>query len=255
MEGQILRTSDYSIFRKLKGNRAVEEQRVKSLVNSIQKVGWVSNPIIVNRKMEVIDGQGRLEALQRLKMPVEYHVVDTADLEACRVMNTYNKSWKPLDYIKSYADSGSKDYQRIYQIMTHFGVNVATVLNSVYINTSGSTSEKAKAGELTFTDYDYIMASEALNIRKKYLPVMDKFGGRRDTRDKVVFYLVDYGRKNKSINHDKIVEALRNADPHDIFAQSFDRLLESVQSVYNKGKKKENRLFFYEEYRIDNKVA
>ena len=255
MEGQILRTSDYSIFRKLTGNRGVEEKRVKSLVDSIKKVGWISNPIIVNRKMEVIDGQGRLEALQRLNMPVEYHVVDSAGLDACRVMNTNNRAWKPLDYIKSYADSGSKDYQRVYQLMTYFGVNVATVLNSVSMNTSGTTSEKTKAGELTFTEYDYIMASEALNIRKKYLSVMDKFGGRRDIRDKVVFYLVNYGRQNKNINHDKIVEALRNTDPHEIYAQNFERLLESVQSAYNRGKKKENRLFFYEEYRIDNKVA
>ena len=255
MEGQILRTSDYSIFRKLKGNRNADESRVKSLVDSIKKVGWVSNPIIVNRKMEVIDGQGRLEALQRLNMPVEYHIVESADLNCCRVMNTHNKAWKPLDYIKSYADSGIKDYQRVYQLMQFFGVNVATVLNSVYVHTSGNMSEKTKAGELIFTEYDYIMASQALNIRKKYSPVMDKFGGRRDNRDRVVFYLVDYGRKNKDLNHDKVIEALRNTDPRDVFAQSFERLLESVQNAYNKGKKKKNRLFFYEEYRIDNKVA
>lgn len=253
-KNQIFKTYDYSKFRKLQGNRGVEEKRVKSLVDSIKQVGWISNPIIVNNKMEVIDGQGRLEALQRLKMPVEYHIVDSADLNACRVMNTNNMAWKPMDYIKSYADSGIKDYQRVYQLMVYFGVKVDTVLNSVFIMSNGNTSEKMKRGELIFTEHDYVKASEALNIRKKYVKVMDRFGGRRDTRDKVVFYIINYGRSHEEVDHDKIVEALDNADPHEIYAQNFERLLESVQSAYNRGKKKK-RLYFYEEYRIDNKVA
>lgn len=254
MENQILTTTDYSKFKKLQGNRGVEEIRVKSLMDSIKQVGWISNPIIVNRKMEVVDGQGRLEALRRLNLPVEYHVVDDADLKACRVMNTNNRSWRPLDYIKSYAESGIKDYQRVYQLMMYFGVKVDTVLNSVFITTSGNTSQRTKRGELIFSEHDYVKASEALNIRKKYVKAMDRFGGRRDTRDKVVFYIVDYGRSHPEVDHDAIVKALESADPHEIYAQNFERLLESVQNAYNKGKKK-NRLYFYEEYRIDNKVS
>ncbi|MBP5783002.1 MAG: ParB N-terminal domain-containing protein [Bacteroidales bacterium] len=255
MEGTILKTSDYSIFRRLQGNRAVDERRVKGLVESIQKIGWISNPIIVNEKMEVIDGQGRLEALKRLCMPVEYHIVKDARLQDCRVMNSNNKSWRPMDYIESYSESGNMNYRRVWGLMKHFGVSLDTVLYSVGVENGGRRGKEIKEGELTFTESDWIKASYALNIRKKYLKVMDRFGGRRATRDKVVFYLVEYGRTHDNVDHDEIVRALESCDPRDIYAQNFERLLESVQKACNYNKKKrENKLYFYEEYRLDNKL-
>ena len=63
-------TKDYSIFRRLVGNRDIPESRISKIVESIQTIGWIHNPIIVNEKMEVIDGQGRLTELQRLKTKI-----------------------------------------------------------------------------------------------------------------------------------------------------------------------------------------
>lgn len=252
MQNQILTTNDYSIFRKMNGNRGVDEKRVNGLMKSIRKIGWISNPIIVNKKMEVVDGQGRLEALKRLAMPVEYHIVDGANLEACRVMNTNNKAWKPIDYITSYADSGIKDYQRIKDIVDHYHVSVDTVILSSGKNSSGATTEAIRNGTFEFSEDDYNNACQALDIREKYLSVLDKFGGRRTTRDKVVFYLVEYGKVHPGVDHDKIIEALESCDPHEVYAQNFERLLESIQDVYNYNKRKGGRLYFYEEYRLDN---
>ena len=254
MQSKILTTNDYSIFRKMTGNRGVDEKRVNGLMKSIRKIGWISNPIIVNRKMEVVDGQGRLEALKRLAMPVEYHIVDDANLEACRVMNTNNKAWKPLDYVTSYADSGIKDYQRMKEIVDHFHVSIDTVILASGIKSSGTVTEQIRNGKFEFSESDYIDTCHALNIRKKYLPILDRFGGRRTTRDKVVFYLVEYGKTHPDVDHDKIIEALENCDPHEIYAQNFERLLESIQDVYNYNKRKGGRLYFYEEYRLDNRL-
>lgn len=251
---QIQVTNDYSIFRKMLGNRDVDEKRVNGLMKSIRKIGWISNPIIVNKKMEVVDGQGRLEALKRLAMPVEYHIVDDANLEACRVMNTNNKAWKPIDYVTSYADSGIKDFQRMKEIFDQYQVSVDTVILAAGKTSNGTNTEQIRNGTFSFTETDYINACHALNIRKKYLPILDKFGGRRTTRDKVVFYLVDYGKTHHDLDHDKIIEALESCDPHEIYAQNFERLLESIQDVYNYNKRKGGRLYFYEEYRLDNKL-
>ena len=70
--GFVYSTEDYSVFQKLNGNRDVLESRKNKIMESILERGWIRNPIVVNQKFEVIDGQGRLEALQELKMPVEY---------------------------------------------------------------------------------------------------------------------------------------------------------------------------------------
>ena len=62
------------MFKTMDGNRLLKNDRVNKIVESINAVGYILSPILVNEKMEVIDGQGRLAALERLKMPVHYMV-------------------------------------------------------------------------------------------------------------------------------------------------------------------------------------
>ena len=70
MENQkvVKSTKNYEMFQKLEGNRPVLERRINKIIASINNVGYITSPIIVNDKYEVIDGQGRLEALKQLKL-------------------------------------------------------------------------------------------------------------------------------------------------------------------------------------------
>ena len=96
---QILETKDYSKFKVLDGNRAIRDRRVDAIVQSITEVGYVTSPILVNENMEVIDGQGRLAALERLNMPVEYIVQEGIGIEECRQMNIHQSNWTDYDYV------------------------------------------------------------------------------------------------------------------------------------------------------------
>ena len=98
-------TSNYSQFKKLGGNRDVGS--CKKLIKSIEKVGYIPNPIIVNEKMEVADGQHRLQACEELGIPIAYIVIPGVTVETARNMNTGQKNWKNIDYIKSYAETGN----------------------------------------------------------------------------------------------------------------------------------------------------
>lgn len=62
----VYETTNYSKFKKMLDNREVSPNRVQKIVKSIDQVGYVMSPIIVNEKMEVIDGQGRLAAAGRV---------------------------------------------------------------------------------------------------------------------------------------------------------------------------------------------
>lgn len=108
--GEIYQTENYSIFKRLSGNRGVEDSRVLSILKSIQNVGYIKNPIIVNEKYEVIDGQGRLEACKRLGLPVYYSIAEGAGIEECIAMNINQKNWKVEDYINSYGELGINSY-------------------------------------------------------------------------------------------------------------------------------------------------
>lgn len=69
MEKKIERTNNYKIFKKLKGNRDVAPSRVRKIVESINKVGYVTSPVIVNEnvvrwEMKRIDLERNYEQLE-----------------------------------------------------------------------------------------------------------------------------------------------------------------------------------------------
>lgn len=113
----VYKTRDPSIFKTLQGNRSVSDGRVQKILKSIEKIGYVGAPILVNEKLEVIDGQGRLEAVRRLtrggaSIEIPYTVVHGIGIEECRLMNSSMTNWTSGDYIRSIAESGNPDYKR-----------------------------------------------------------------------------------------------------------------------------------------------
>lgn len=106
---KVYQTSNYDLFKKLNGNRDVKNEKV--IIKSIQKIGLIDNPIIVNEKYEVIDGQNRLKALQTLNMPVLFHVIPGLNIDDAINMNLGRTNWKMIDYAQSYAAQGIQDYQ------------------------------------------------------------------------------------------------------------------------------------------------
>lgn len=112
---KIQSTQDYSLFRRIKGNRQVSQPHVKRLLEAIKNdpQAITYNPIVVNHRMEIIDGQHRLEAIKNINLPVYYVQVDDLGLEAVQKLNSLSKMWSPMDYAKSFAENGNEDY-RIY---------------------------------------------------------------------------------------------------------------------------------------------
>lgn len=83
--GSIFSTSDYTLFKKLKGNRKVK--RNKNLRKELEAMGQ-SSPIVVNSNFEVIDGQHRLDILKSMGRPVSFIISDTIAPRMVVSMNT-----------------------------------------------------------------------------------------------------------------------------------------------------------------------
>ena len=58
---KVYETTQYNIFKLYKGNRVVKEPYVRRLVEKIKNKDY-KVPVIVDSKMNVVDGQHRLEA-------------------------------------------------------------------------------------------------------------------------------------------------------------------------------------------------
>lgn len=125
--GQIFSEDNYGLFKSLESNRIVSEDRFKKLVKSFEE-GEILNPIVVNKKMEIIDGQGRFEAKKSLGLPIFYVIDKNANIEDCRRMNHYNKPWSAIDFVQSYSNSGYPDYIRLNDVCKSLGRSPGIVL-------------------------------------------------------------------------------------------------------------------------------
>lgn len=121
-------TSDYSIFKHLKENRDVTERRIEKIRKSIDSVGYVRNPILVNEKMEIIDGQGRFEVLKEKGYPIEYIIDEGIGVDECRAMNVQQTNWTVMDFVDSFCASGNEDYLNLRRLVDKYGMfNLATI--------------------------------------------------------------------------------------------------------------------------------
>lgn len=241
MAGEILKTNDYYMFKRLKGNRAVSDKRVDDLVESIKEIGWISQPILVNENMEIIDGQGRFEALKRLGMPIEYRVLRGGNIKCCMVMNEHNTEWERNDFIESYAEQGIKSYERLNMMMKRFEVPAEVVHRAMGKSISRS---RLKSGDFEMTDYEYGHALKLLPKYKRFRQAMNRFGGAGRLKNCVIFFLIE-----GQYPHDEILKVLTTCDPALIYTSSVERFLETIEDAYNKNKRAENKLYFLEDYR------
>ena len=174
----VYRTSKYDTFRHLQGNRTTDEARVRKIMKSIQDVGYISNPIVVNERMEVVDGQGRLEALRRLGMPVEYIIATGANIKGCQAMNNNTTRWGNNAWIDSYADLGDTNYIYLRNLRTQFkGLGISTILFAVD-GFAGPRGNVIKSGMYQCTEAQYIEAIELLSYCEKLKPYVSHNRGK-----------------------------------------------------------------------------
>ncbi len=101
---QIQSTKDYSIFRKMEGNRHIDRYHLKKLMAAIEKDNQLRvHPIIVNKEFFVIDGQHRLEVAKSLGLEIFY--IQSESVSDLHVIdgNVNQKSFEVENYIDYFA--------------------------------------------------------------------------------------------------------------------------------------------------------
>lgn len=109
----------------------MEQKRIVKIIHSLETIGWMPSVVVVNEKFEVIDGQGRLESLKALKLPVEFVICEGATIEECTIMNINSTNWKLIDFVYRYAEdeksannSSYKKLQKLIELYPRIPVNV-----------------------------------------------------------------------------------------------------------------------------------
>jgi len=124
---KIKKTYDYDEFGDLDGNRKINQSNLNKIMESMRKK-YYSIPIIVNKKMQVIDGQHRLEACRQLNLPVFYFQIDGLDLRSVHTFNSIGKPWAFIDYLDSYVRLGKPEYIKAQALRNKYPMNEKCLL-------------------------------------------------------------------------------------------------------------------------------
>lgn len=158
-------TNDYAKFRTLDGNRTLNELHLKRLVSSM-RVNYLLSPIVVNERMEVIDGQHRFAAAKELGLPVNFIIVIGYGLREVQILNANAKNWTANDYLSGYCDLGYEDYltYRTFREKYGFGHNECMAMLSG-TTTTGKVVETFYDGTFKVKSYKNACATADLLVQ------------------------------------------------------------------------------------------
>jgi hypothetical protein len=145
---EILRTRDYSIFKKHPQNRELKPLNLKKLEESLGEKSLLEfRPILVDKDMRVLDGQHCVRVAEKLGIEVFYMIVPDAQVEDIIRLNAYKQNWATDDYMNAHSSLGKAEYIKLNEFCNRNQISIAEFLHMMNIR-HGSQIKKLKKGEV-----------------------------------------------------------------------------------------------------------
>lgn len=167
LQGAVYLTTDYDQFKYVTGNRDIGN-RVAKLEKSVAKIGYVPAPIIVNEKMEIIDGQARFEYCKKTGTAIAYYVIPGLTVDDCTAMNTVSTVWSIRDFINSYADRHYDSYLLMEKYLDKFPYQLKLGIWALCHKNMENVNNDIKDGTIVVTEDDYERAEEILRYWQRF---------------------------------------------------------------------------------------
>lgn len=131
---KVYQTEDYKLFTLLDGNRPLNKKKISRIIEEIKGGNDILDlvPVLVREtrtKLEVLDGQHRLEIARQLKRPVHY-ILQAQDMTLHNVakVNSNTEKWKDSDFINCYIKAGVRHYKTLADFQKTYGFAVGICL-------------------------------------------------------------------------------------------------------------------------------
>lgn len=243
-EVSVYKTTDYKVFKRLKGNREINQLNLINLKESIKK-NYYPTPIYVNEKFEVVDGQHRLSVLEELSLPVYYIILEGATIETVHTFNTQGLKWTLKDFAKSYAEAGREPYIKFLELHKR---DEKIPLNVIFKLITGKHKDtkaldKFKKGELEIDD--------VVEIESTYKKLFDFKICKNFYYQNFLFSVMKIFQ-NPAYDHERMIKKLPQGleflDAYENPTIHYNLYL--LSEVYNLHMNSANRVYFADTYKI-----
>lgn len=143
-------SSNYDQFKFMDANRDQNRGHVELLKQAFEDMGNLTKvqPILVNDKMEIVDGQHRFIACKELGEPIYYTVVPGLTVRDARQMNILHRSWTLDDYVASYVAEGDENYILYNKLREDYGFQHTTMVTFIEGGERGKIFADFRKGKL-----------------------------------------------------------------------------------------------------------
>ncbi len=199
-------TFDYSLFDFYKDNRETTDQHVNKLVESFKNYGQMQ-PILCskepNGKLMIVDGQNRLLAAKALGTPIKYIVDNKLNSHSVTEINSTQKNFSDLDWIKRYAVQGKEDYVKLLrQIKNYKGTFTTSCICEVYHYLGKGVMSDVKQGSYKI---DISKGTKIINLCLKIYSVIEN----KDFLKRVMIRAITKLLKNKNFDEKILLKNIR----------------------------------------------
>lgn len=247
--GVVYETSYLEQFKHLDNNREIK-LRAEKVKKSIEKHGWINQPILCNEKMEVVDGQARLQACKELGISISYIVIEGLGINECRVLNSINSNWNINDYIDSYAET-STDYKYIKELVEKIEREIGKNIGMTHIlrqalNTA-SQGNLIKAGQAKLSADDYNAAVNNIEYIKQFKGILEQNGLLNSPMIGALYYA---SRKSPKSVKAELLKAFekRCGNSKYIASNKMEDAFAIIDDIYNFNRVKQNRFYLTRVY-------
>jgi len=182
-----METRDYSKFKFLNTNRAINLKNVEKIKASIREHGIIpGRPILVDGDYHIIDGQHRFLAIKELGHPIPYETIGGDTINKAMALNANQQQWQMIDYITSHANQGNDNYRKVLKFNEKFNLGIIPSLFICF--GTHYKSAKVKKGD----HYDYVEDAEQI---AEYIDSLEDVPFKKSKS--FVFAIINLYRKTK----------------------------------------------------------
>ena len=232
-------SKNYNEFTFVKGNRPLSSVHLSKLRKSMTE-NFLPVPIIVNNKMEIVDGQHRFTICKELNIPIHYISGQNWDIDEIRQINSVQKSWGYKDFIKSYMDLEkgiAGPYTTLDWFINSYEIPTQVAISILTGNSLSSTQiSDFKTGNLKIDNLEW--SKSFCNWLVSMKPLWNGWNKRSFVMAMVIL------DKDRRFNRKQWSKKLMVHSMRMRHCTNIDDYLDLVEYIYNLGTKGEDKLRF-----------
>lgn len=159
--GYIFQSMDYNKFKMHPKNRNLNIANLRNIKNSMQKKN-LFNPILVNEKFEIIDGNHRFKSCKELNLPILFMIVEGYDVSEMQTLNLNKSNWEHNDYLTLYVKENMSNYLKFKELKDKYNIHFSDLIHIVDTLSSSPIGEKQlfmlfDEGQFNIEQYDKVV--------------------------------------------------------------------------------------------------